>query len=293
MKRTNLEVAMHDGAKIDVEISGEGSTILLPVNPVPIEGERAEEMRKWGVNPSLGRELIDGLNDHFRVVAFDYENHVMAHPKADTLTPDNIAKDFLAIADAAGAEKFAYYGYSWLALSGLQLAIRTDRMNALIMGGFPPIDGPYHAMLAVTKATHDMATAPKVDTQQYTDQENNEWEADEYDWDSIEVTMSGDQTKQFVTLYENLQDFDDRAIQSKLTMPRLTFAGSKDYIDYSEKWGKVCVEIAGPLVDNKDDLVRYGWNTAIIDDADHTKAMQSESVLPIIDPWLDGQNLSR
>lgn len=33
-------------------------------------------------------------------------------------------------------KKFSYYGYSWLALVGLQLAIRTNRLESLIMGGF-------------------------------------------------------------------------------------------------------------------------------------------------------------
>lgn len=289
-----MDVAMHDGAVIDVEVSGDGPTILLPVNPVPVEGDRADEMRKWGVNPALGRTLIDSLNDRYRVIAFDYENHVIAHPKAATLTPENIAKDFLAVADAAGADRFAYYGYSWLSLSGLQLAIRSDRLTALIMGGFPPIDGPYSAMLAVTKATFDLAAAPKDDTtsQSWPDQDDVKG-TDDYDWDAAELTLNGDQTKQFLTLYEALEHFDDRAVQPRLTMPRLTFAGAKDYIDYSEKWGDVRVEIAGPLVNRRDDLTRYGWDTAVVDDADHTKAMQPENVLPIIVPWLDSRLHSR
>lgn len=31
---------------------------------------------------------------------------------------------------------------------------RTDRVAALIMGGFPPLDGPYLQMLQVSVATH-------------------------------------------------------------------------------------------------------------------------------------------
>ena len=53
------------------------------------------------------------------MVAFDYEGHVLQVPKPDTLTPANLAADLLAVADAAGADRFAYYGYSWLALAGL------------------------------------------------------------------------------------------------------------------------------------------------------------------------------
>lgn len=287
MTSSNMEVVLHDGTTITVEISGEGPTILLPVNPVPVEGERAHEMRKWGVDPGLGRALIDGLYDHYSVVAFDYENHVIAHPKPETLTPQAIAHDFLAVADAAQANKFAYYGYSWLALSGLQLALRTDRLTALIMGGFPPIDGPYEAMLAVTRATYELATAPAAEMPA----PNEAQDTDELDWDAADFTLSSDQTKQFLTLYGALTGFNDRAAQTQLTMPRLCFAGSNDLIVYSEKWGNVQVDIAGPLLNSHADLAQYGWETVVVANADHTRAMQSERVLPIIRPWLDRQNL--
>jgi pimeloyl-ACP methyl ester carboxylesterase len=125
--------------RLELEIQGKGPFLLIPVNPTPVKGEAAEEMRRWGADPALGRSLMEGLMDIATVVAFDYEGHVLAAPKPDTLTPSNISSDMLAVADAAGADDFAYYGYSWLALVGLQLAIRTDRLTALVMGGFPPL----------------------------------------------------------------------------------------------------------------------------------------------------------
>src|SRR5215218_4390396 len=139
MPEQKVQARLHDGSAIDVEVDGEGPTVLLPVNPVPVEGPQAEELRRWGADPALGRSLIDGLGDAFRVVAFDYEGHVLQVPKPDTLTPANLAADLLAVADAARADRFAYYGYSWLALGGLQLAIRSDRVAALAMGGYPPL----------------------------------------------------------------------------------------------------------------------------------------------------------
>ncbi len=127
-------VSLHDGSPIAVEIAGSGPSVLMPVNPVPAAGARADELRKWGVDPSLGRTLIDALSPDFRVVAFDYEGHVMTVPKPATLTAENIARDFIAVAEAAGAATFAYYGYSWLALTGFLLALRSDRLWALAMG---------------------------------------------------------------------------------------------------------------------------------------------------------------
>ncbi|MFC7472260.1 alpha/beta fold hydrolase [Actinomadura keratinilytica] len=152
---------LHDGTRIAYEIHGSGPALLLPVDPVPKEGARAEELRRWGMDPALGRTLADGLGDAFQVIAFDYEGHRMRHPAA-ALTPDHLAVDLLAVADAAGAGRFAYYGYSWLALAGLQLALRTDRLAALAMGGFPPLGGPYAQMLRVTAAAHAMAQRPKT-----------------------------------------------------------------------------------------------------------------------------------
>src|SRR5690606_17775710 len=101
-----MPAQLHDNSRIDFEVHGTGPHLLLPVNPVPIEGAQAEAMKQWGTDPALGRSLIEGLADRMTVVAFDYEGHVLAHPRPDTLTPDNVVADFLAVADAAGVERF-------------------------------------------------------------------------------------------------------------------------------------------------------------------------------------------
>jgi pimeloyl-ACP methyl ester carboxylesterase len=281
-----LTARLHDGATIDVEVAGAGPALLIPVNPVPVEGQRAAELRQWGVDPALGRTLMDGLSDLARVVAFDYEGHVQAMPKPGTLTPDNLVADFHAVADAAGADRFAYYGYSWLGLAGIQLAVRSPRLAGLAIGGFPPIDGPYREMLEVTRAAHRMATEPAAAPA--SSEPAAEWNGnpDDYDWDSAPFTLTADQTRQFVTLYEALDGFDDRAAQARITCPRLCFAGSRDDIDYGERWGNVRVEIGSRVVANRAELERLGWTVQVLDGMDHTQAMQPTAVLPVLRPWL-------
>jgi pimeloyl-ACP methyl ester carboxylesterase len=290
------EARLHDGSTIEVQVHGEGPALLLPVNPRPVEGPRAEELRRWGNDPALGRSLIDGLADAYRVVAFDYEGHVLEVPKPDTLTPDNLAGDFLAVADAAGAERFAWYGYSWLALAGLQLAIRTDRLTALAMGAWPPLGGPYAEMLRVTVATHDLASAPSTARQgaagdaamaEPASEPAPASSPEELDWSTVEVTLSEAQTRQFVTLYQALQGFDDRTAQARLACPRLCFVGSADEIDYGERWGGVHLSIAGPLVQRRAELESLGWQVQVLDGLDHTQAMQAANALPVLRPWLD------
>ncbi len=185
-----------------------------------------------------------------------------------------------------GADRFAYYGYSWLALIGLQLAMRTDRLSALIMGGFPPLGGPYAAMLRVTTAAHEMAVEAAAHTDEGAAEEQPAVEAG--DWESVQ-TVSPDQTRQFVTLYQALQGFDDRAAQAHITCPRLCFAGAADDIQYGPKWGDVVVSIAGPIIAERAELKSLGWEVRVLDGLDHLQAMQAKQVLPILRPWLASQ----
>jgi pimeloyl-ACP methyl ester carboxylesterase len=262
------EATLEDGSSIEIEIYGEGPTLLLPVNPHPIEGPLAEEIRKYGADPALGQNLIQGLSDVVRVVAFDYEGHVMSKPRPDTLTPANIVKDFLTIADAAKTDHFAYYGYSWLAMSGLQLAIRTNRLSALIMGGFPPLHGPYTEMLRVTAASYDVAGSPPSP--------DDEWSGG----------LTKDQAQQYLTLYQSLQDFDDEAVQAQITCPRLCFVGSADEIQYGKNWGDVFVSLAGPIIRGQAELEALGWEVRVLEGLDHMGAMQAAQVVPMLRSWL-------
>src|SRR6266480_1551386 len=273
MEGTHMpEAKLHDGSAIEIEVHGAGPTLLLPINPRPVIGPQAEQMRQYGTDPALGQSLIKGLSDAFRVVAFDYEGQCLRQPKPDTLTPANTASDLLAVADAAGADRFAYYGYSWLAMIGLQLAIRTDRLSALIMGGFPPLNGPYEEMLRVTTATYEMASGARATPS-----------ADESEWSG--VSLSRDQTRQFVTLYQALQEFDDRAAQARITCPRLCFVGSADEIQYGKSWGNVHVSLAGPIMRGRAHLEDLGWDVRVLDGLDHIQTMQARQVVPIIRSW--------
>ena len=264
----------------DVEVLGGGPAVLLPVSTAVVEGEAADEIRAWGAEPGLGRALATGLAEAgFRVVAADYEGHLARHPQPGELDAARVAADLLAVADKAGVHRFAYYGYSWLALAGLQLALRTDRLTALAMGGFPPLGGPYQAMLTVTRATHRMAVANQERPPAAVDVRPG-------DWDSAEVTLSPDQTGQYVTLYESLRDFDERAALDRVRVPRLAFAGEKDDIRYGPKWGDAYVTIGTALREHRDELVRRGWTVHLVPGADHLAAMHSAAVLPILLPWL-------
>jgi hypothetical protein len=128
-------------------------------------------------------------------------------------------------------------------------------------------------MLEVTTAGNELATGFRR-------------AGDEDEWAS--ASLSPDQSRQFVTLYEALEDFDDRAAQERLSVPRLCLVGSKDEIRYSPTWGDVFVSMAGPILSRRAELEALGWEVCVLDGLDHTQAMQAARVVPILRGWLVG-----
>ncbi|WP_440119998.1 alpha/beta fold hydrolase [Paenibacillus sp. QZ-Y1] len=286
-------IKMQNGSMLEVGLTGnpDRKVIMLPIVKKSVIGQEAETLKLWGVDPELGAKFIDGLSDEFQILHFDYEGHYMAHPYPDHFTPEYIAQDLLRIADQMNVNQFSYYGYSWLALVGLQVAIRTNRLESLIMGGFPPYEGPYEEMRVVTTKTYEegLKQHGKLEHEQEGQGSKNSEQLcpEEVNWDNIQIKIDPAQTKQFVSMYQSLLDFDDELIQDQLSIPRLAFAGEKDTIVYGEKFGNVTVDIAGRLQKNKEILESFGWNVELIkgENMDHTQAMQPHTVLPLIKPW--------
>jgi hypothetical protein len=140
-------------------------------------------------------------------------------------------------------------------------------------------------MLQVTTATHAMASSASAPSTATTSQPSKE-SSGEPDWSQVEVSLTEAQTRQFVTLYQALQGFDDRAAQAQLRCPRLCFVGSADEITYGERWGGVQVSLADPVMNRRAELEALGWQVQVLEGLDHTQAMQAVHVLPILRPWL-------
>ncbi len=276
-----LTARLHDGSVIEVYTAGDGPPILLPVRVQPYDEETAATMRAWGADPESGPTLVAGLADTCTVIAADYEGHRMQHPAPDTLTAGTIVDDLLSIADAVTTTRFTVYGYSWLGLAAYQLALRSNRVNALAMGGFPPVHGPYGPMLAVTTAAHEAALAkgsepePAVSAAEITPG----------DWDSATIQADEAQTRQFLTLYLSLQNFDDAAAATRLTVPRLCFVGELDNIDYPLQWGDTRVAIADAVIGQRKELTAAGWAVKILPGLDHISAMKGDTVLAVLRDW--------
>src|SRR5437899_6626067 len=108
-------------------------------------------------NVSLQTQIKAGyirrLGDHYKLLMADYP-HVGSKAKdqnAQLLGVEDVCKDYLSLADAAGTDRFAAAGYSWGGNAVLQLATRSNRVAALVVGGWPAIGGPYDLLLQTTQ----------------------------------------------------------------------------------------------------------------------------------------------
>eukprot|EP01117_Protostelium_nocturnum_P010468 TRINITY_DN3768_c0_g1_i1.p1 TRINITY_DN3768_c0_g1~~TRINITY_DN3768_c0_g1_i1.p1 ORF type:complete len:282 (-),score=49.38 TRINITY_DN3768_c0_g1_i1:49-894(-) len=271
-----FQATLHDNTTISVTVRGEGPALFLPIRTSPHPEATAKLMREWGADPDLGVILIRELSKSYKVIAADYLGHRLNNPAPHTLSAENVSSDFVAIVNSVGEDRFAYYGYSWLGSCGLQLALRTDRLWALIMGAFPPLCGPYPEMLKVSNCAYFMSQRKAEESKE---------ESKPGDWSNVKVQTSEDQTKQFATYYQSLQDFDDSKVDLK-DLSRFCFAGEKDEIVYGEEWGGVTVKFAEPLVREKERLEQKGWRVHVLNGLDHSSADHANVLLPLFKEWL-------
>lgn len=238
----------HDGTNIYYEVHGTGNKFLL-------FGFQLQPRH------SSVQAFVDGLGHGYRLIIAEYPpgeaNQNPGEAKLYTLTPAAVARDYLEIARAAGADEFAFFGYSWGAVCGVQLAIRTDRMKALVAGGFPMINGPYSEMRKTLRATV---------------------------FENAVSHISPEYARQILTYYEGLQSFDDRVIQSRLKIPRLNFVGTEDQITFA---GGVNVDFFKIFSESRSELKAAGWDVISVPDKDHGTTLDPEVVIPLVRRWLD------
>ncbi|GFE83721.1 hypothetical protein GCM10011487_57210 [Steroidobacter agaridevorans] len=236
----------HDGTNIYYEVHGTGKKFLLLGHYMHPESKSLNS-------------YVDGLGERYRIIVTDYPGTSgrSEDAKLYTFTPAALARDHLSILDAVGAREFAYYGYSFDAAIGLQLALRTNRMKAFIAGGFPMMNGPYQEMLKSLRANViDRGNSPHTP----------------------EIA------RQYLTYVEGLQSFDDRSAQRRLKMPRLNFLGVDDKVPLI---GNGTVDFYGIFVASKRDLETAGWDVIAIPGKDHVGAAQPDVTIPLIRKWLD------
>lgn len=125
-----------DGRQIEYAVTGEGPGLLLP--------QCNERWAKYGYV-----EVLAGMH---RVVTASPRGYFGSSREADesAYTLEAMGNDVLAAADAAGLGEFYVWGYSLTSAAAAYLAMSSERVSALVAGGFPLV-GSYDAILRLVK----------------------------------------------------------------------------------------------------------------------------------------------
>ncbi len=119
-----------DGTRLAFDVTGRGPGLLL------LHGGGLDR-RTWH---DIG--YVERLRDEFTLVAVDARGHGESDRPAEpsAYATDRICQDLLAVADAAGLDRFAIWGFSYGANMGRYLAARSGRVYRIILigGGFGP-----------------------------------------------------------------------------------------------------------------------------------------------------------
>ena len=238
---------------------GSASVLGLSSNVLSTQ-TRAQDIRPFtvrGSGPALiafdrpPRGYYDQLTDRYRVVVIDNSTFENSRANIDaSQTADRVCADILAVADAAGVDRFAWFGFSFGGVVGLQLASRTSRLSALVCGGWPPLGGQYAETLAYAEGEAAQGRA---------------------------ITST-------VTFYRSIRGWPEREAVSKFTCPRMAFAGNKD-----EFVAGCCQRIRiGPLIaEHRGELERMGWTVRLIDGFGHELGGRPDVIMPILKRFLD------
>jgi pimeloyl-ACP methyl ester carboxylesterase len=247
---------LHAETGVYFETHGAGIPLLLGF---PILASHAEV---FGASAGLIRnEFLAGLVDRYRVLLMDYPSigrSVDIPP--EQLTVGRVCNDLLAVASAAGFDRFIYWGYSWGAAVGMQLSARTDRLMGLVMGGWPPLGGQYADVLA--SAEEQIANPPP----------------------EVQVVLrSPAQYAQWSHFYRSLGDWSEEQTCSRLNIPRLAYAGGEGDV----LAGSRLIRNASTLLAKQKELEAMGWQVRLISGKGHAVGLEPAAVLPLVRGFLD------
>jgi dienelactone hydrolase len=234
---------------IHFEVFGRGVPVMLGY-PIMLDTDTDD----------TGEQVLQGylerLTDRYQVLVMAYPNRRGTRtPPLPSLTADQVCKDLLSVADAAGFDRFVWWGFSWGGLVGLQLASRSDRVSALVCGAWPPLGGPHQDTL---RAMRILASNPPP---------------------GLSVSP-----REFVPFYESVQEGSEVEALQRITCPRMVFVGSDDEFELAG----VKLSFAATIRKQRRDLEGRGWCIAEIPGRDHSVYADPAAVVPVVRTFLDG-----
>jgi pimeloyl-ACP methyl ester carboxylesterase len=116
-----------DGTRIAFDVSGSGPAIML------LHGA-GQTRQEW-----VRTEYVKRLSPNFTVISLDLRGNGESDKpvKVESYAIERQVEDLLAVADAAGAQRFHLWGYAYGGIVGRYLAQRSDRVKSLAYIAIP------------------------------------------------------------------------------------------------------------------------------------------------------------
>ncbi len=238
------------------ELHGQGQPLLIGL-PLMASFTRILGVELQGVFDGY----LERLTDRYRVLLVDYPSIGGSRDIApEDLSAERVCTDLLAVASASGFARFAYWGYSWGAAVGLQLAARTDRLTALVLGGWPPLAAPYATILQATRLKQP-----------------------EPEPSSMKVLRSKAQYRQWETYYASMLHWPEAQAVARIACPKMVFFGAEgDLVEAG-----IPLRIASIIRERRKALEQQGWRVHELPGQGHGVCMAPELVVPPVRTFLD------
>lgn len=201
------------------------------------------------------------LTDRYRVLLVDYPSiGGSATIPPGALTIDRVCDDMLTVADAAGFDRFAWWGGTFGAVTGLALAARTARVGALVCAGWSPLGIPYPAIVRAARAQeHDPPPHARV------------------------VLREPAQYAQWSTFYGSLgRDWESRTAPN-VRCPRAVIYGERA----ESAVGDCPLPLAATIRARRDELEALGWRVVELPGADAGAILDPGALVPAAREFLD------
>jgi pimeloyl-ACP methyl ester carboxylesterase len=198
---------------------------------------------------------IDRLQREFFLILADYPRGIglTGAPQGLAYSPDVAVEEYELIADAVGVSRFGWLGYSFGGAMGIQLACRTDRVAALAVGGFPPLNAPFQRIIDIV-AERAKSTDPLPEL---------------IDPGVLDSTIG---------FYTPLVNWPEREEIPRLNMPRLVFMGVEDGMPEDERE----LPLSDKLRAVENELRMLGWRIGWLPGENHSSAIRPEASLPLV-----------
>jgi pimeloyl-ACP methyl ester carboxylesterase len=233
-----MQVTAGPEAAFTHEVSGSGPCVLVP-----------------RCNFAWDHFGLEELERHFTVVVVDPRGYGRGERRAgpDAYSADMLAEDLLQACSDAGFEHFCVFGYSFTGAVAAWLAQVSDRVDAVVSGGFPLLADYGRVLAWVERSIAELDSDGSVES----------------DFD-LPAALS---------FYRRIASLPPAALVDASPCPLFSFWGGGD---------EVLEEIVG-LGDLEAGFVQRGLPFRVIDDLGHGGMLERlDLVLPDVAEWLEG-----